>query len=115
MTDQSAVIRDTALSVLRDVLEWDSLTPAGWDDVAGILDRLGTGLDLTDPDQLAALREACIALELAEPTRITPISTAASPAPDRVRERANRLIHELTGFDETGYGREPEPGPGAGR
>jgi hypothetical protein len=110
MTDQLAVIRDTALSVLQDVLEWDNLTPARWDDVARILDRLGTGLDLTDPDQLAALSEATIALELAAPIRIITIETAGAPVPDRVRERANRLIHELTriAFDET----EPGSGPG---
>ena len=95
MTDQSAQLRDEALSVLRDVLEW-SLTPAGWEAVTGTLDSLGTGLDLADPDQLAALNEATIALELAGPVRITRIDKSAVPAPDGVRDRVNQLIHELT-------------------
>jgi CATRA-Associated Small Protein len=95
MTDQSAQIRDEALSVLRDVLEW-SLTPARWEDVAGTLDGLGTGLDLADPGQLGALAEATIALELAGPVRITKIDKSAVPAPEGVRDRVNQLIHELT-------------------
>jgi hypothetical protein len=101
MTDQQDRIRDDALSVLRDVREW-CLPPARWAEVADVVDGLGTSLDLADPEQLAALNEATITLELAGPLRITKIDKSAVPAPDRVRERVNQLIHELAAPGEEG-------------
>jgi hypothetical protein len=94
MTDRAAEIRDDALSVLRDVLEW-SLAPVLWEDVGEVLDGLGERLDLAAPEQVAALREATISLELAASARVTRVDKDAVPAPDRIRDRVNELIHEL--------------------
>jgi hypothetical protein len=95
-------VRSDAVSVLRDVLRW-SLTPARWADIGGILDRLGTGLDLADPGQRTGLDKATVALELAGPDLLTAIVAETGPAPDDVRDRVNELIHEL----------EPPRRPGA--
>jgi hypothetical protein len=102
LTDQTAQVRDDALTVLADLLGW-CVTPARWEEVEQVIESLGGGLDLADPDQLAALSQATFTLELAAPTRITRIDKYAVPAPDRVRERINHLIHELKrpeGLDE---------------
>jgi hypothetical protein len=107
VTARPAQVRQHAREVLLDVPRW-SLTPSGWAAVSAILDTLATGLDLADPDQLAALAEASVALELSAPERLTEVDKAATPAPDSVRERVNVLIHELTpsarqGADETSW------------
>lgn len=95
MTGRPGRSRNDAVNVLRDVLRW-RLTPDRWGEISAILDMLGTGLDLTDPQDLAALTQASVSLELAGPELITEIDKAATPAPDRVRERVNSLIDELT-------------------
>jgi hypothetical protein len=66
------------------------------EDVADVLDGLAEEVNLANPDQLDALSEATIALELAAPARIIKIDKDAVPTPDRIRERVNHLIHELT-------------------
>jgi hypothetical protein len=94
MTDELTQVRDDALDILRDMLDW-SMTPASWAEAEAILDRLGSAPSLADPDELARLSDATIALELAAPPRITKIDKSAVPVPDQVRERVNQLIHEL--------------------
>jgi hypothetical protein len=99
-------IRSHARDVLQDVLRW-CLTADRWAEISATLDNLEAGLGLTGPDQLAALAEASVALELSAPVRLTPIDKlTAAPVPDSVRERVNVLIHALTppvgpGTDET--------------
>jgi hypothetical protein len=95
MTGETAQIRDDALDVLADVLEW-SLAPARWAEVEAALATLVDRPDLADPDQAAALSDATIRLELAGPARISRIDTSAVPVPAEVRERVNHLVHELT-------------------
>jgi hypothetical protein len=95
VTAQPDQIRSDARSVLQDVLRW-CLTADGWAEISAILDKLEAGLDLTGPDQLAALAEASLALELAAPPRLTEIDKLTAPVPGSVRERVNVLVHELT-------------------
>jgi hypothetical protein len=95
MTGRPDQIQRDARDVLLDVLRW-RLPPDRWAEISAILDNLGTGLDLADPDQLAALAEASVALELAAPELLTEIDKLTGPAPDSVRERVNFLIHELS-------------------
>jgi hypothetical protein len=95
MTGRPDQVRSDAVSVLRDVLRW-RLTPDRWGGISAILENLGTGLDLSNPGQLAALDEASVALELAAPVLITEIDKLTGPAPDSVRERVNLLIYELS-------------------
>jgi hypothetical protein len=90
-----AEVRDDALSALQDVLEW-SLTPAHWEDVEELLDRMGDVLDLAGTGQRDALIEATVALEQAGPVRLTKIDKSAVPVPGQVRDRVNHLVHELT-------------------
>jgi hypothetical protein len=105
VTAQPDEVPSHARNVLQDVLRW-RLTADGWGEVSAILDKLQASLSLPGPDQLAALSMASVALELSAPERLTPIDKLAVPVPDRVRERVNVLIHELTppagpGTDET--------------
>jgi hypothetical protein len=108
---ERAQIRDDALNVLQDALEW-CLTPAGWAHIAAILDGLaagtGSGLDLGDPERRKVLKDATMRLELAGPLRIETVDSAAKPAPPEVRERLNILIDYLSGAD----GRDGTPGGG---
>jgi len=62
-----ARLRDDALSLLREALDW-FLTPAEWVDVAAILHGLDLeagGLDLAEPARRQALEDAVVQLELA--------------------------------------------------
>jgi hypothetical protein len=98
MNDQLSQVRSDALVVLRDMLHW-RLPPARWEEIKGVLDSLERGLGqelaLADPEQLAALSQATITLELAGPVRITRISAAGTAMPDAIRDRVNHLIHDL--------------------
>jgi hypothetical protein len=102
--DDRARIRDDALSVLRDALEW-SLTPAEWSGVAAILSRLGAdagALDLAEPGQRKAVEDATVWLELAGPRRIEAVDHATESVPPDVHERLNMLIEELSRSGEEG-------------
>ena len=88
-------------NVLQEVLRW-RLNVDGWAEISAILDNLKAALRRADSDRLAALAEASVALELSAPERLTEIDKLTAPVPDRVRERVNVLIHELT----------PSAGPG---
>jgi hypothetical protein len=92
--DGEAQIRDDALSVLRDALEW-CLIPAEWSGVAAILRGLDAD-DLSEPGQLKALQDATVALEFAGPRRIEVVDSAAESVPPDIRERLNVLIDELS-------------------
>jgi hypothetical protein len=105
-----------ALDVLNDLLEWQ-LAAQRWERVERIVDALAEALAAGDAD---ALREATAELEVAGPVRITRIgATPQIPAPERVRDVANHLVHVLGGAppppvapptDSTGG-----PGGGGGR
>jgi hypothetical protein len=98
-----AEARADALDVLNDLLEW-RLAPQRWERVEQIVDSLVEAIAAGDGD---ALREATAELELAGPVRITRIgSTPLLPAPERVRDRANHLVHSLGSAS-----REPSAGP----
>ena len=92
--DDGARIRDEALSVMRDALEW-SLTPAQWSGFAAMLSGMETDR-LAEPEQRKALEDVTVQLELAGPPRIEAVDSAAEPAPPVVRERLNVLIDELS-------------------
>ncbi|MGX1543065.1 CATRA system-associated protein [Streptomyces adustus] len=84
--------RDDAVDVLTDLLEWQ-LVEERWEGVDAILRSLTEALAAGDG---AALRNATAELELAGPIRITRIGAEPLiPAPDRTRDRANRLVHAL--------------------
>lgn len=81
-----------AIDVLRDVLVWE-LAPPRWHEVERIVESIEAALAAADVD---ALREVTADLELVGPVRIPRIgATPQVPAPDRVRERTNHLIHSL--------------------
>lgn len=94
MSDHAVRNEKDALAVLQDLLEWE-LSAARWDGVARILDALADSLELGD---LYTLAKATTQLEVAGPVRIVRIGAASSePPPPPVRERANELIHKLSG------------------
>jgi hypothetical protein len=83
-----------ALDVLGDLLEWQ-LAPQRWERVEQIVVAMAEALAAGDAD---GLREATAELELAGPVRVTRIgATPLVPAPERVRDRANHLVHSLGG------------------
>jgi hypothetical protein len=94
MTEEMAQVRDDALNVLRDMRKW-SMTPDRWAEVETILDGLGGVPSLADPVGRARLSSATITLERIAPRRITEVDKSAVPAPDKIRERVNQLVHEL--------------------
>jgi hypothetical protein len=81
-----------ALEALGDLAEWQ-LPAERWDRVAAIIEVLiHTYTDRDGP----AFRNAIIDLEMAGPVRITRIgATPTVPPPQRVRDRANHLVHSL--------------------
>jgi len=84
--------RAHAVAVLTDVPEWQ-LVPQRWERVEQIVDVLGEALAGGD---IAAVREATAELQLAGPVRVTRIGvTPLVPVPERVRDRANHLVHSL--------------------
>jgi hypothetical protein len=99
MSDHAARIQDDALAVLQEVLDWELSSPR-WNAIAGILDALAVSLDQGDLDTVV---KATIQLEQAGPVRVTMIgATPTEPPPPPVRERANQLIHRLSGGTEAG-------------
>jgi hypothetical protein len=90
--DLDGETRADALDVLRDLLDW-RMAPARWEQV----ERLVAAMDsaLADGD-VNALRRATIELELASPVRVTRLgATPQGPPPEKVRERANHMIHSI--------------------
>jgi hypothetical protein len=98
---------DDALDVVRDVLVWQ-LPAAGWEPVGEIVARLEAALAASDP---AAFHEATVDLELASPTRISRLGDSTTPAPEPVRQVANRLIHTLSSSSGSGPERGGTPSP----
>jgi hypothetical protein len=97
---------DDALDVLADLLVWQ-LPPPRWEPIGEIVARLEAALAADDP---AAFHEATVDLELASPTRITRLGESTTPAPEPVRQVANRLIHTLShGSARQQSGGSPSP------
>jgi nucleoside phosphorylase len=94
-----------ALAVLGDVSEWRLPAPR-WDRVASILAAMAEARDS------AALLQATVDLELAGPTRFTPLgSTPRVPPPPRVHTLRNHLVHSLSAMSPQPL---PEPPRRAG-
>jgi hypothetical protein len=93
-SESNGEVRRAALEVLSDVLEW--LMPlTRWDQVA---ERVAAMERAVAADDLAALDDAVMELELAAPVRITPVGGGCPekvPVTKDVRERVNRLQHTL--------------------
>lgn len=105
--DQRDEIREDAREVALDILDWHA-TEAEWVDIAEVVEAAveaaATGDDV-------ALRAATVALELASPLRITLVGEEReerNPPPEQVRERVNRLVHELVDDPES---TDPEASP----
>jgi hypothetical protein len=106
-TEDLAEVRQDALSVLEDMLNWQ-LSAARWEGIAGSVEALAAYLDLGD---LAAARETVILLELAGPVRTTRIGAVPpQPPPRPVRERINQLIHRLSGGESQAASTKPDDG-----
>lgn len=92
MTDrEDALIRDDALNILRDILEW-KLSKVRWETVAVLLDTMAA-----DPADLDAVSAVTTKLEMAGPVRITRIgATPTEPPPPKVLERVNTLVDKLS-------------------
>jgi hypothetical protein len=89
--------RADALDVLADLLRWQ-LVPKRWERVERIVDSAAQAVVAGDAD---ALRDAIGELELAGPVRVTRIgATPLVPPPERVRDRANHLVHSLGGASQ---------------
>lgn len=90
----NGAVRQAAFDVLSDVLEWQ-MPSARWVRVAEYIGNLERAVAAND---LAALDDAVLELELAAPLRITRVGGGS---PDKVtaakdiRERVNRLQHTL--------------------
>lgn len=87
-------IFDDAREVALDILDWQT-TEAEWVEIAELLAVAATAIASGD---LAALRTATVGLEALSPERITRLGDerpARTPPPKPVRERVNRLVHEL--------------------
>lgn len=95
--DLAAQATAEAIDVLRDVLVWELALPR-WQEVERVVESMQTASATADVD---TLREITADLELLGPVRITRIgATPQVPAPDRVRERTNYLIHSLSGTSQ---------------
>lgn len=83
---------EEALETLGDVLMWQ-LAPARWEAVQTAIAAVEAAHAAGDA---IALRRATVELELLAPIRITRIGDEPTvPAPERIRERTNQLIHSL--------------------
>lgn len=94
--ESNGKVRGAALEVLSDVLEW-LMPPARWDRIA---ERIAAMERAVAADDLAALDDAVMELELAAPVRITPVGGGSQEkvkATKDIKERVNRLQHTLVG------------------
>ncbi|MEU7921948.1 CATRA system-associated protein [Micromonospora zamorensis] len=83
---------EDVLAILNDLAEWE-LAAERWDRVNRLVDALGHAVAAGDPDAVASVT---IELELLGPLRATRLGTTpVGPPPAPVRERVNRLVHEL--------------------
>lgn len=86
--------REDALDVLQDALVW-RLTGGRWRAVEQALEAIAGALAAGDS---TVFRAAVCDLELAGPVRAVRVEDASTlPAPQRVRERINELVHTLDG------------------
>ncbi|MBO3747394.1 hypothetical protein J5X84_15055 [Streptosporangiaceae bacterium NEAU-GS5] len=90
-----------AAGVLRRAIGWE-MSPARWEKVTEILSALESALEKADDEDL---RRATVQLKLASPTRITRITgkqdaDVKEPPPGPIRERLNRLVHELASHEK---------------
>ena len=107
--DAAASVHSDALDVLSDVLSWRLAAPR-WQEIEKMLVAMDTALQAND---LAALAEATIRLELAGPLRATRIGgTSVSAPPDAVRGRVVQLTVSLRGRRRA---QEERDSGGAGR
>jgi hypothetical protein len=87
--------------LLAEVLDW-RLAPDGWRVVDGLLGAIEDSLARSDAGELAAVTAEIEVL--GGPSRIIPVGDPSDPgAPPRsVRDRLNRLVHQLGGVTATG-------------
>jgi hypothetical protein len=97
MTDGPEQIRQDALTIVRQIREWE-VPEARWNVIAATLATLSAALDA---ENLKAAAEATIQLELSAPVRLIRIGAPVQPPPAPVRERLNELVYRLSGERET--------------
>jgi hypothetical protein len=103
--DPEAVV--LALNRLNQLLLW-RLAPGQWHPVEPIIDTMAGAVAAGDSD---ALRAGTADLEMVSPLRVTRIGSGPEvPAPERIRDRANHLVHLLGGVAST-QGEPAEPPP----
>lgn len=100
------------LDVLGDLSVW-RLAPTRWERVGRVLDEITAALAAMD---LGMLRAATAELELTSPVRVHRIGAMELlPTPERIRDRANHLVHVLrTGEAPTAPDSVDPPDPGGG-
>ena len=94
LSDPDDEIVFDAREVALDILDWQT-TEAEWVEIAELLAVVVAAVASGD---LAALRTATVGLEALSPERITRLGEkrpVRTPPPEPVRERVNRLVHEL--------------------
>ncbi|HEX2315616.1 MAG TPA: CATRA system-associated protein [Thermomonospora sp.] len=91
-------VPSTLVAELTDVLEW-RLTQAAWAGVAEALDELARALPGGDRRRI---EEAQDSLAFSGPIRLRTRlgDDPAVPPPEDIRERVNRLIHDLESDDD---------------
>jgi hypothetical protein len=98
--------RASALTSLRLALFW-TMARERWDDVGRLVELMSAALAGGDA---AAFRRAAGDLLAAGPKRVTGVGdTPTEPAPPKIRERMNDLIHTLDTPPED-EGRRPDDG-----
>lgn len=100
-------LRAYALAILTEVPGWRA-TADEWEYLAGLVDAVGTALAGRD---WTALGDAVDELERSSPLRAKRLGAQpekpVEPPPRPIRERTNRLVHELRDGQSPG----PEPRP----
>jgi hypothetical protein len=88
----------TLVTELTDVLEW-RLPQTGWTRVDEALDELARALPGGDRRQIEAAQDS---LAFSGPIRLRTRlgDDPAVPPPEEIRERVNRLIHDLESDDD---------------
>lgn len=87
-------LRAEAHDVLQDVEHW-RLTGPRWATVRGVLDAMRAAYDAGDAE---ALRAAVYDLELSGPVRANSLNgPEVGGPPELVYDRANHLVHDLSG------------------